>query len=220
MGDKSWEGQVTLKNIFGNVKDTPDETEIEEDTVSSMIEASEIDDDWEDEDPATKEDVDLADHGMVMIKGFKDAYPGKKMLYKGKPTKAYFQFYLKKCSHEQFMKVDTTNLSSNFKLAYTKAITEHDPVKEEGLSTEEFERPMARGLKLYIKDGKHYNPMEALVALGATLNRMVEGRGDRRATMPDGTILEYVGSTKNGKSKIAKVHTYLLDNGFTFSQGK
>jgi hypothetical protein len=92
------------------------------------------------------------------------------------------------------------------------------------ISTKESERPRfepaKRGLKLYIKDGKHYNPMEALVALGATLNRMVEGRGDRRATMPDGTILEYVGSTKNGKSKIAKVHTYLLGHGFTFSQGK
>lgn len=88
------------------------------------------------------------------------------------------------------------------------------------ISTKEHEwpgsEPAKRGLKLYIKDGKHYNPMEALVALGATLNRMVEGRGDRRATMPDGTILEYVGSTKNGKSKIAKVHTYLLDHGFTF----
>lgn len=88
------------------------------------------------------------------------------------------------------------------------------------IRTEEREWPGARGLKLYIKDGKHYNPKEALEALGATLNRMVEGRGDRRATMPDGTILEYVGSTKNGKSKIAKVHTYLLDHGFTFSQGK
>ncbi len=88
------------------------------------------------------------------------------------------------------------------------------------IRTEEREWPGARGLKLYIKDGKHYNPKEALEALGATLNRMVEGRGDRRATMPDGTILEYVGSTKNGKSKIAKVHTYLLGHGFTFAQGK
>jgi hypothetical protein len=78
-------------------------------------------------------------------------------------------------------------------------------------------RAAKRGLKLYIKDGKRYNPMEALVALGATLNRMVDGRGDQRATMPDGTILEYVGSTKNGKSKIARVHAYLLDHGFTFS---
>ncbi len=75
-----------------------------------------------------------------------------------------------------------------------------------------FER--AKGLKLYIKDGKHYNPKEALVALGATLNRMV---GGFRATMPDGTILDYVGSTKNGKSKIARVHAYLLGHGFTFS---
>ena len=73
-----------------------------------------------------------------------------------------------------------------------------------------------RGLKLYVKDGKRYNPMEALVALGATLNNMVEGRADKRATMPDGTILEYVGSSKKGKSKIAKVHAYLLDHGFTF----
>lgn len=88
------------------------------------------------------------------------------------------------------------------------------------ISTEELEWPKARGLKQYIKDGKHYNPMEALLALGATLSSMVEGRSDRRATMPDGTILEYVGSTKNGKSKIAKVHTYLLNHGFTFSSKK
>ncbi len=74
----------------------------------------------------------------------------------------------------------------------------------------------ARGLKLYVKDGKRYNPMEALVALGATLNKMVEGQSDRRAIMADGIILEYVGSTKNGKSKIPKVHAYLLDHGFTF----
>jgi len=76
--------------------------------------------------------------------------------------------------------------------------------------------PAKRGLKLYVKDGKRYNPKEALEVLGATLDKMVEGRGDSRATMPDGTILEYVGSTKNGKSKIAKVHAYLLDHGFTF----
>ena len=75
----------------------------------------------------------------------------------------------------------------------------------------------AGGLRLYIKDGKHYNPKEALLALGASLEIMVEGRGDRRATMPDGTILEYVGSSKDGKSKIAKVHAYLLDHGFIFS---
>ena len=87
------------------------------------------------------------------------------------------------------------------------------------ISTEEREWPRARGLKLYVKDEKCYSPKEALVALGATLSKM-EGRFGLRATMPDGTILEYVVSTKNGKSKIAKVHTYLLDHGFTFSQGK
>ncbi|MCX6643506.1 MAG: hypothetical protein NTV15_08975 [Candidatus Bathyarchaeota archaeon] len=70
--------------------------------------------------------------------------------------------------------------------------------------------------RLYVKDGKRYSPMEALEALGAILNKMVEGRGDLRATMADGTILKYVGSTKNGKSKIPKVHAYLLNHGFTF----
>ncbi len=78
--------------------------------------------------------------------------------------------------------------------------------------------PAKRGLRLYVKDGKRYNPKEALEALGATLNKMMEGRGDLRATMPDGTIFEYVGSSKNGKSRIPKVHAYLLDHGFTFSQ--
>ncbi len=91
------------------------------------------------------------------------------------------------------------------------------------ISEEDRQKPKserARGLKLYVKDGKHYNPKEALLALGATLIKMEERRSGLRATMPDGIILEYVGSTKNGKSKIAKVHTYLLGHGFTFSQRK
>lgn len=90
---------------------------------------------------------------------------------------------------------------------------------QEMISTERRQRlrrePAKRGLKLYVKDGKFYSPKEALVALGTTLSKM-EGRSGLRATMPDGTILEYVVSTKNGKSKIAKVHTYLLDHGFSF----
>ncbi|MFC1989199.1 hypothetical protein ACFLVW_01340 [Chloroflexota bacterium] len=87
------------------------------------------------------------------------------------------------------------------------------PAKERfGLETAK----RSKGLKLYVKDGKHYNPKEALVVLGTTLNKMVEGGW--RATIADGTILEYVGSTKDGKSKIAKVHAYLLNHGFTFSQ--
>ncbi len=76
--------------------------------------------------------------------------------------------------------------------------------------------PAKRGLKLYVKDEEHYNPLKALEALGATINKMKEGRSDYRATMPDGTMLDYVGSTKNGKSHIARVHAYLLEHGFTF----
>ena len=101
-----------------------------------------------------------------------------------------------------------------FRLTDTRGNQKTSSIKERGRLR--FESANTRGLKLYIKDGRHYTPKEALLALGATLEIMVEGRGDRRAIMQDGTILEYVGSTKNGKSKIAKVRAYLLDHGFTF----
>lgn len=73
-----------------------------------------------------------------------------------------------------------------------------------------------RGLRLYRKDGQNYNPKDALKALGATITKWRPGSSDLKAELPDGTILEYIGATKNGKSKIPKVHEYLLAHGFTF----
>ncbi len=124
MGNK-WEDE--LKVSFDDIFSEPDPDDI--------IDSEEETDEQKKEEESA-ESIQLLHFDMIVLDEFNEKYPKKKIIYKEKPTKSYFEFYINNCTKEQLSIINIKKLSDIFREMYDKKCLESNSDSSEELEPE------------------------------------------------------------------------------------